>query len=121
MGSNPIPSTNKDLIEVLNLMSKKTITTAIIYDKRGNILSIGRNSYIKTHPLQYKYAVQVNEPNKIYIHAEVSAIVRCKNLDKAYKIVITRFDSKGNPVNSKPCPICTKALEFTNIRIIEHT
>ena len=28
--------------------------TAIIKDKRGNVLAIGKNSYTKTHPYQAK-------------------------------------------------------------------
>jgi hypothetical protein len=30
--------------------------TAVIYDRKGNVLSIGKNSYIKTHPLQAIHA-----------------------------------------------------------------
>ena len=72
-------------------MSKQRFDmTAILYDKRGRVLSIGKNSYVKTHPLQARYATQVGEPSKVFLHAEVDAIVKCKNLDKAHKIVVFR-------------------------------
>ena len=51
---------------------------ATIYDKRGNILSIGYNSYTKSHPYQAKLAALVDEPYKIYLHAEIQAIVNLR-------------------------------------------
>lgn len=95
--------------------------TAIIYDKRGRVLSIGKNSYFKTHPYQAKCAEQVGLPHKQFLHAEIHAIVRCRQLDKAHKIVVMRFDKEGKARNSKPCPVCQSAIEATGIKIIEHT
>lgn len=102
-------------------MTKKYEITAIIYDKRGNVLSVGKNSYIKTHPLQARYATQVGEPSKVFLHAEVDAIVKCKNLDKAHKIVVFRFLEDGTPAMAKPCKICKQAIRKTPIQYIEHT
>lgn len=84
-------------------------------------MSIGKNSYIKTHPRQAYYAEKVGLPNKIFLHAEIHAIVKCKNIEKAYKIVVMRFDSKGKPVNAKPCPVCENAIKESGIKNIEHT
>jgi tRNA(Arg) A34 adenosine deaminase TadA len=102
-------------------MSKRHDITAIIYDKRGNVLSIGKNSYIKTHTLQAKYAKEVGEDYKIYLHAEIHAITRCAKIESAHKIVITRYDSNGSPVNSKPCRVCQEAIKHTKIKVIQHT
>jgi tRNA(Arg) A34 adenosine deaminase TadA len=102
-------------------MSKRHDITAIIYDKRGNVLSIGKNSYIKTHTLQARYAREVGEDYKIYLHAEVHAITRCKKIDQAHRILITRYDSNGHPVSAQPCRICQTAIANTGIKIIEHT
>jgi len=95
--------------------------TAIIYDKRGRVLSIGKNQYLKTHPIQAHHAERVGLPHKQYLHAEISAIIRCRKMGKAHKIIVTRLDSKGNPVLAKPCPICQSAIAATNIKVIEHT
>lgn len=102
---------------------------AIIYDKRGNILSIGENSYTKSHPMQAKYAnaiARVDEEfnarkdyNKIYLHAEIHAIVRCKDLTRAHKIVIVRTDVKGNVQLAKPCKICEQAIIDCGIKVVE--
>lgn len=61
------------------------------------------------------------DQNKIHLHAEVAAIVKCKNLNKAYKIQVFRFNKEGKPVIAKPCPICQSAIKATNIKVIEHT
>lgn len=96
--------------------------TAILYDKKGRVLSVGKNSYIKTHPLQALYAAKVGTPKKVYLHAEIDALRRCKELSKAYKIVVIRTLANGNTGNAKPCPICEAAIaSIPNIKIVEHT
>lgn len=103
-------------------MTKKRFNiTAIIYDKRGRILSIGKNSYTKTHPIQAYHSERAGLPHKIFLHAEVHAIVKCRNLEKAHKIVVMRYDANGKPANAKPCIICQDAIKEAGIKVIEHT
>lgn len=103
-------------------MSKQRFDmTAMIYDKRGRVLSVGKNSYVKTHPYQAKCARNVGLPDKQFLHAEIHAIVRCKQLHRAHRIVVMRFDSTGKPKNAKPCPVCESAIEAAGIKIVEHT
>lgn len=102
-------------------MSTKQEITAVIYDRKGRVLSIGRNSYVKTHTLQAKHAEKVGLPDKQYLHAEIHAITKCKDLSKAHKILVTRYGSKGQPLLAKPCPVCQSALDAVGIRFIEYT
>ena len=102
-------------------MTTKQTITAIIYDRKGRVLSVGQNSYIKTHPLQALHAHKVGQEHKIFLHAEVAAITRCPDLSKAHKILVTRYDKKGKPVLAKPCPVCMSAIGATPIQHIEHT
>lgn len=95
--------------------------TAIIYDKRGKVLSIGQNSYIKTHPRQAKWAAACGEPLKQFLHAEIHAITRCRNLAKAHKIVVIRYNKNGEPALAAPCPICSSAIKAAGIKHVEHT
>lgn len=95
--------------------------TAIIYDKRGRVLSIGQNNYTKTHTLMARHSKKVGLPEKQTIHAEISAITRCRDLSRAHKIFVIRYDANGNPVNAKPCPVCMSAISETPIKVIEHT
>jgi tRNA(Arg) A34 adenosine deaminase TadA len=101
-------------------MSKQALT-AVIYDKRGRVISVGQNSYVKTHPLQALHAQKAGLPEKQFLHAEIHAIIRCKDLTKAHRIFVSRWDSKGNPALAKPCPVCVSAIEAAGIQIVEHT
>lgn len=94
--------------------------TAILFDKRGRPLSIGKNSYTKTHPLQAQAAEAVGEPYKVFLHAEIDAIVRCRDIKKAVRIVVMRYNKYGQPMNATPCNICKKFLSQYNLTI-EHT
>lgn len=96
--------------------------TAIIYDKRGKPLSIGYNSYIKTHPLQYKVANKLGEPHKIYLHAEIAAIVKLQHNDKerAHTIRVFRYNRQGKSLNAKPCALCQHAIGLLGLHV-EHT
>jgi deoxycytidylate deaminase len=95
--------------------------TAIIFSKKGRVLSIGRNNYTKTHPLQAFYASKVNEPSKQFLHAEIDAIIRCNHLDLAHSIHVYRFGKRGEKRIAKPCSVCMSAIEKTNIKHILFT
>lgn len=101
---------------------QRHVLTAIIYDRRGRVLSIGKNSYIKTHPLQAKIARKVGQKDKIFLHAEIHAITRCANLEKAYRMVITRYNKQGKQRLAKPCEVCQEAImTMTPIKRIDYT
>lgn len=96
--------------------------TAIIYDKKGRVLSIGKNSYVKTHPLQAKYAKRIGRDEQVFLHAEVHAITRCRDLSKAYRILVVRYDQNGVQRLAKPCKLCELAIkECTPIKHVEFT
>lgn len=94
---------------------------AIIFDKKGNVLSIGENNYLKSHPYMAELAAKANMPQKIYLHAEVAAILKCHDLSKAYRILITRVSPGGNLLLAAPCKICQSAILAAGIKIIEHS
>lgn len=95
--------------------------TAFAYDRKGRLLSIGRNSYIKTHPLQARAAKEVGEDYKIYLHAEVAALVKIKNWQKIDKLVVTRYNKNGEPMLAKPCRVCQRVIKIAGISTVEHT
>ena len=102
-------------------MKKRHSITAIIYDKRGRVLSVGQNSYVKSHTVMARHANKVGLPEKIYLHAEAHSIIKCRNLKKAYKIAVFRYNKQGGPANAKPCPICMQIIKEVNIKNIEFT
>lgn len=100
--------------------SKKHYIVAKCYDKRGMLLSVGLNSYTKTHPIQSYFANKVGHAEKQYLHAEIAAILRAKD-KQIYRITIERYNRAGNPACAKPCPICQEAIRAFGIKIVEHT
>lgn len=95
--------------------------TAVIYDRRGKVLSMGQNSYLKTHTIQARWAQKAGYPEKQFLHAEIHAITRCRDLSKAHKIFVTRYNKNGDPVLAKPCPVCTAAIKASGIKLIQYT
>ena len=102
-------------------MKKRHAITAIIYDKRGRVLSVGQNSYVKSHTVMARHANKVGLPEKIYLHAEAHSIIKCRDLHKAHTIRVFRYNRQGLPVNAKPCPICMRIIKEVNIKNIEFT
>lgn len=105
---------------LLAVMTKYNIT-AIVKDKRGRILGVGRNSYVKTHPLQARASEAVGGKNRTFLHAEVAALLKVKDWNKAYALHVFRFDSQGNPALAKPCSCCQWVINQTAIKKVIHT
>jgi len=97
------------------LENKKQRVFAIITDNHNRILARGGNSYTKSNPLQAYYCELSNQPHKIYIHAELQALVRLKGR-KADKIFVARVNKKNEPLPSQPCPICKLAILDAGIK-----
>ena len=83
--------------------------------KKRRIVSIGYNSYIKTHPLQAKYASIVNEPQRIYLHAEIAAIIN--SAVKIDSLFVYRIKN-GVLQNAKPCDACQTLIQELRINLI---
>ncbi|EKD89679.1 MAG: hypothetical protein ACD_33C00008G0005 [uncultured bacterium] len=100
---------------------------AIIRDKKGNILSIGKNLHLinnklsyKSHPYMRQLAFKENgeDSKKIFLHAEIDAILKCDNINKAYEIQVFRYNKKEDFLCSKPCDICLSGIKKTNIKLV---
>ena len=95
--------------------------TAIVKDKRERILSIGKNSYVKTHPLMLKAKTATGGKNSVFLHAEVAALLKIKDWDKAHSIEVFRFTKDGKPAMAKPCICCQWIINQTNVKKITYT
>lgn len=100
---------------------KKYRLQATIYNKKGHKLSVGENSYWKTHPLQGELSTKHGNGEQIFLHAEIAALVKLKDWSKAHRIKIERYDEAGNPKPANPCKLCRAAIERAGIEIVEHT
>lgn len=101
-------------------MSKHLIK-ATITGPKGNVLSTAENSYTKTHPIQARFARDVGMPDRVFLHAEIAALVKLPKDCKPYKISIQRYYKNGKPANAKPCEVCEAAIKFWGIKHVEYT
>lgn len=90
-------------------MKTRYVITASCFDRKGRLISVGTNSYKKSHPLQAYFARKVGEPFKTNLHAEVHALIQSKG-KQVHTLLVQRFDSQGNPKLAKPCKICQEAM-----------
>ncbi len=92
---------------------------AFALDKRGRIISVGTNSYSKTAPQQAKYAKVSGNSNKIYLHAEIAALLKARR--KVYTLIVIRLNKQGKPMLAKPCELCQLAISAAKVKNILHS
>ena len=95
----------------LKLAHRSTIKTfgtgAVIYDKRGDIVSDGWSHFGSLNLSRYRS-----------IHAELHAILRCGNrvsLQDATCVIATIRQKNGNITLSKPCEFCRELLNEVGV------
>jgi deoxycytidylate deaminase len=107
---------------------------AILLRKR-KILSAATNSYVKTSPIQAMAARNASKiwgkgyEKKIYLHSEISVIIKNKTNNDADTIVVCRVGGHGSKCGknyelreSFPCNICFNFIkEKTNIKHIHYS
>lgn len=109
---------------VISVATKKFEIIATIYDRGGRELISSKNSYRKTHPYQARIAKRVGLEEKVFLHAEIAAIIKLQKVapnSVPYKIKIERYDSYGRPKLAKPCPVCEEAIRLAGIKFVEYT
>jgi tRNA(Arg) A34 adenosine deaminase TadA len=100
---------------------KKFLLKAATFDKKGRQLSMGFNSYSKTHPLMLYLSKYSPYPNKmIYLHAEIVALLKCK--DKVpYMLTVERYNSEGEIKLAEPCAMCKEAMKMWGVSVVRYT
>ncbi len=102
-------------------MQRKHILKATVYDKKGNILSTATNNYTKTHPQQAFFAQLVGQPARVYLHAELLALLRVPRGSLPYKLSVERYKKDGTEGNAEPCEICKAAMRHYGVTKVEYT
>jgi deoxycytidylate deaminase len=96
--------------------NKKYWVIAASLDHHNNIISIGENSYQKTHPMQSRLSHKCGIRNREYLHAEIASLV--KNRILAESIIVVRMTCSGLVRMARPCNICNLALREAGIKYI---
>ncbi len=102
------------------MCKKRFVLVAKTYDKKGKPIATGTNFYRKSHPFQASLAAKVNLPEKKFLHAEISALLRSGD-KKVYRITIERYSSGGEMLLAKPCLICQEGIKLYGVKIVEYT
>lgn len=96
---------------------------AIIVQK-GKIISKGFNSY-KSHPLQKRYnneRTDINDNAPHYIHAEIDALKRVKDIDLTDAELFVYHIGKNNLQKlARPCAACMTAIKEMGIETIHYS
>lgn len=109
----------KVLLKLAKKVKGKHKVAAACLSKKGRILSLGTNSYVKTHPRQAELCNLVGLAKKHFLHAEIAAIVKAREVP--YKIVVIRVNNKGELRMAKPCLICQEAIKQAGIKLMEYS
>lgn len=85
-----------------------------VLERKGKPVCTAVNSYTRSHKRQRDYADRAGFPKKVYLHAEIAALIksRCRG-DTMY---VYRLNRKGELLPSRPCPVCQLALNELKIR-----
>ena len=83
--------------------------------KKNEVISIATNHDCKSHPIQARWAEKVGLREKIFLHAEIAALIKAR--DDADKIIVVRLGGhSGNELRqARPCPICEAYLRHSGI------
>lgn len=100
-------------------IKKRHLLTATVFNKQGKVIGQATNNYTKSHPLQAHFAKLAGENHRIYLHAEIAALLKC-GLKRPYEIYVSR-QTKDGPGNAAPCPVCRLALEHFGVKKIGYT
>ena len=100
--------------------SKKRVGAILLY--KNKIVATGVNKDTKTHPLQARFAQLAGLGDKIYLHAEIDALIKLRT--QADTIVVARLGGHNGGEelrNAKPCNICKLALREAGIKKVCYT
>jgi len=83
------------------------------------IVSTGTN-LTKTHPMQGKYAKKSGYPRRIYLHAEIRALIKTKK--KGDTLFVARLSKNGYSLRlAKPCQTCRLALASEGVKKVVYS
>lgn len=102
-------------------MAKQRYTiVAHCWDRRGILLSSATNNYEKTHPIQKYFAEKVGQNERIFLHAEIAALLRARDR-RIYRIRVCRYGTDGELLLAKPCPVCYEAIKAYGVSVLEYS
>ena len=99
--------------------SKKQVGAVLL--NKNRVVVTATNLETKSHPMQAKFAERVGLREKIFLHAEIAALVKCR--EECDTIVVARLGGHNHDElrMAKPCPVCALALKEAGIDKVHYT
>lgn len=97
------------------------VITATVFDSAGKVLSRATNNYTRSHPIQARFAEGVGQPDRIFLHAEIAALVKLRGNQRPSRIHIERYTKDGNPALAAPCAVCQAAIKHWKVKHVTYT
>jgi len=111
--------TIKDIVNSNVYFSQLYMVHSFVLDSHNRIISRGANNYQKTHPMQFRLANKTDRINRIYLHAEISALVKARK--EPYGILVIRITKTGLIRMARPCNICIMAIREAGIKNVYYS
>ena len=111
----------KRAVEVAATSPSRKRVGAVLYNSKKREITSATNNDDKSHPRQAWWAERVGLREKIYLHAEMAALIKAR--EDADTIVVVRLGGHDGKSlrNAKPCPICEPALRFAGIKHVYYS
>ena len=100
-------------IEVARTSPSRKPVGAVLM-RKNRVIATATNHDCKSHPVQAKWAERVGLREKIYLHAEISAMIKAR--EQADKIIVVRLGGhSGDELRqARPCRICEAYIRQTS-------
>lgn len=110
----------RQAVEIANTSPSRKKVGAVLMLK-NKVISTATNLDCKSHPLQAEWAKRVGLSEKIYLHAEMSAMIKAR--DDADKIIVVRLGGRSGEElrQSRPCKICEAYLRHAGIKHVYYS
>jgi deoxycytidylate deaminase len=110
--------------KVSNRSTSRFQLGAVVVDKRKNVLNVGFNDMVKTHPRCNHLKGQHTNTDQVFpfLHAEIRALIGLdEERTRGGSIYVYRKRKDGSAGNAKPCVGCMTVIKQMGIHWVYYT
>ena len=104
---------------------KKFLLKSTAFDKKGAVLAVAFNDYLKSSPIQKALSIRAGlSEHRTAVHSEVLCLVRASRnhpSKRVHTLLIERYDAEGKPRLAAPCASCQLAIKDSKVQIVMYT
>ena len=102
-------------VEIADTSPSRKKVGAVLYNSKKRVIATAVNNDYKSHPRQAWWVQRVGLQEKIFLHAEMSCLIKAR--EDADTIVVVRLGGHDGKSlrQARPCRICEPALRSAGI------